>query len=87
MVAADDERAGAPRDVEHAERVGPARDQVADEDEAVAAGETNAIEEPFQLQPAAMNVADDDRRAPQWRMPAHAPCANKRLRSIRPVWG
>ena len=47
VVAADDERAGPASDVEHAARVRSARDQIADEDETVAAGETNAIEESF----------------------------------------
>ena len=61
MVAAHDDRAGLPCDVEHTERVGPARDEVADEDEAVARRESDAVEQSIELRRAPVNVADDDR--------------------------
>ncbi len=60
MVPADDDGPGPPRHIEHAERVGAARDEVADEDEAVARGEPHAIEHLLELAPAAVHVADDD---------------------------
>ena len=61
VVAAHDDGAGLPSDVEHAERVGPARDEVADEDEAVAHRESDTVQKSIELRRAPVNVSDDDR--------------------------
>jgi hypothetical protein len=61
VVAAHEDRARASRDVEHAERVGPARDEVAYEDETIARPEPQPVEQCFELDATAVDVADDDR--------------------------
>jgi len=83
VVAANDHRAGAPRQVEHAERVRSARDEVADEHQTVPRAEVHAIEKRLQLERASVHVADDD-RSPEG-MRAHGLCVIRRLQFIRPV--
>ena len=60
VVASHDDGTGSPRDVEHTERVGPARHQVTDEDELITARESDAVEQSFELDAAPVHVADDD---------------------------
>jgi hypothetical protein len=61
VVAAHDYGARAARDVEDADRVWTAGDEIADEDESVAAREGDPAEQRVELGAAAMDVSDDDR--------------------------
>src|SRR5262245_53525649 len=61
VVAPDDDRPGAPRNVEDAERIRASRDEVADEDEPVSAGEGDGVEERGKLARTAVHITDDDR--------------------------
>ena len=61
MIAPHDDGAFATDDVEDAEGIRSAGDEIADEDEAVAARELDAVEQGLPLEPASVHVADDDR--------------------------
>src|SRR5688572_25586129 len=60
VVAAHDDRARRARDVEHTDRVGTTRYEIADEDQPITACKLHAIEERLELHPTAVHVADDD---------------------------
>src|SRR5262249_30714498 len=60
------------RDVEDAERVGAPGDEIADEDEPIARAERDAVEELFELPPAAVYVPHDDGAAHRLRSNANA---------------
>ena len=61
VVAAHQDGARSTHDVEDASRIRPARDDITHENELISAREGYPVEQLFELLPASVNVADDDR--------------------------
>lgn len=61
VIPSHHDRSGAPDHIEHAQRIRPARDEIAHEHEAISGRKGHPIEQRLELDPTPMHVADDDR--------------------------